>query len=191
MTDSAPKRITRSSKKKIPTIKTMTDTIAIKINEWITALFASSNLEAPTYLDISEFAPAPTPLPRPMMTRYNGVMKPKAASASALMPETQKLSIKLFRNIRNIERIVGKASLFMAFLGLPVIDSMLSLVCIDNIFQKGSIYLYPKNDSRYFFWSCSSYCTSDILIHRIFLFSNWSKSHFHTRKACTLTDTQC
>jgi hypothetical protein len=57
-------------------------------------------------------------------------MNPNAARASALIPATQKLSMRLFKNIRSIERIVGMASLLMAALGFPVIDSMLSLVCM-------------------------------------------------------------
>ena len=130
LTLEAPNNTIKSSKKKIPTIKMITETITIKIIECITALFASPNLSAPTYLEISEFAPAPTPFPRPMMTSYSGVMKPRAARAFALMPETQKLSIRLFKNIRSIEKIVGNASLLMAFLGFPIITSILSLVCI-------------------------------------------------------------
>lgn len=59
----------------------------------MTALFASSILCATTYLEISELTPAPTPLPRPVITRYKGEMKPSAAKASELMPATQKLSI--------------------------------------------------------------------------------------------------
>ena len=73
---------------------------------------------------MSEFAPAPTPLPRPIMTKYSGEINPSAASAFSLIPETQKLSIRLFKNIKSIENIVGKASLFIAFLGFPVIESI-------------------------------------------------------------------
>jgi hypothetical protein len=131
LTDEAPRRTTKSSKKNIPTSKTMTDTKSIRIIEWITALFASSKRSAPTYLEIREFAPAPTPFPRPIMTRYNGKMNPEAARASALIPETQKPSIRLLRNIKNIERMVGKASLLMAFRGFPIIESILELFFIN------------------------------------------------------------
>ena len=110
----------------------MIETITVKIIECITALFASPIRWAPTYLEISELAPAPTPVPSPIITRYNGEMKPNAAKALELMPETQKLSMRLFKNIKSSEKIVGKASLLMALRGFPVIDSILSLACIDN-----------------------------------------------------------
>ena len=129
----------KSSKKKIPTIKIILETTSVKIIECITALFASSILPAPRYLEISEFAPAPTPLPRPMMTRYKGDIKPSAARASALIPETQKLSIKLFKNIKSIEKIVGKANRLIAFRGLPLIDSILSFACINIILHDNNI----------------------------------------------------
>ena len=128
LTLDAPSKTIKSSKKKIPTIKTITDTTSVKIIECITVLFASSKRWAPTYLEISEFAPAPTPLPRPIITRYNGEINPSAAKASAFNPETQKLSMRLFKNIRSIENIVGKANLLMAFLGFPVIKSRFSFI---------------------------------------------------------------
>jgi len=62
-------------------------------------------------------------------------MKPNAASASALMPATQKLSIKLFKNIKSIDKIVGMANLLMAFLGFPTIESRLLLACIKDIMK--------------------------------------------------------
>jgi hypothetical protein len=111
----------------------MIETITVKIIECITALFASPMRWAPTYLEIRELAPAPTPVPRPIITRYNGEMNPRAARALELIPETQKLSMRLFKNIRSRENIVGKASLLMALRGLPVIDSIFSLALIDNI----------------------------------------------------------
>jgi len=134
LTPDAPSNTTRSSKRNIPMIKMTADTANVKMNECITALFASSILIAPTYLEINEFAPAPTPLPKPIITRYNGEMNPSAARASALMPETQKLSIKLFKNIKSIEIIVGMAKAFMAFRGFPVIKLMLSWFAIKDIF---------------------------------------------------------
>ena len=136
MTPEAPNKTIKSSKKNIPTIKIITETIPVKIIEWITALFASSIRCAPTYLEISELAPAPTPLPRPMITKYKGEIKPSAARASELMPATQKLSIRLFKNIKSIEKIVGKANLLIAFLGLPIIDSMFSVFGIANMFSR-------------------------------------------------------
>jgi hypothetical protein len=72
----------------------------------------------------------------PIITRYNGEIKPKAARASALMPETQKLSIRLFKNIKSSENIVGNANLLMALRGFPLIDSILSLACITNSIWK-------------------------------------------------------
>ena len=52
LTSPAPSNITKSSKKKIPTIKTMIEMINVKIIECIIALFASSILFAPRYRDI-------------------------------------------------------------------------------------------------------------------------------------------
>ena len=83
-------------------------------------------------LPLSEFAPAPTPFPRPMITRYRGEMKPNAANASALMPATQKLSMRLFKNIKSIENIVGKANLLMAFFGEPVMESIFSFAILNR-----------------------------------------------------------
>ena len=52
------------------------------------------------------------------------------------MPETQKLSIRLFKNIKSSENIVGNANLLMALRGFPLIDSILSLACITNSIWK-------------------------------------------------------
>lgn len=135
-TSIAPNMIIISSKKNIPIIKMMIEIITVKIIVCITAFSASLKCDAPMYLEINEFPPAPMPLPIPMITKYNGDMNPKAASASVLIPETQKLSIRLFKNIKSIDRIVGIANLFIAFFGSPVIDSIFSLVCIIVLFEK-------------------------------------------------------
>jgi hypothetical protein len=118
----------------------MIETIIIKIKECITALFASSILLAPRYREIKEFAPAPIPIPIPIMTIYRGVINPNAARASVFIPETQKLSIILFKNIKSIEKIVGKANLLIAFLGFPIIVSILELLSI-LINNKNLIYI--------------------------------------------------
>ena len=118
--------MTKSSKKKIPIIEMMIETIIMIIKEWIIALFASSILLAPRYLEVREFAPAPISNPTPIMPMYNGVIKPNAASASAFKPDIQKISMILFKNINSIENIVGKANLLIAFLGLSLLNLYLS-----------------------------------------------------------------
>ena len=117
----------------MPIIKMIIETRNVKIIVCKTALFASSNLDAPTYLEINEFPPAPIPLPMPIKTKYNGDINPNAANASILIPETQKLSIKLFKNIKSNEKIVGMANLFIAFFGSPVIVSIFSFISIIDI----------------------------------------------------------
>ena len=100
LTSDAPNKSTISSKNKMPMIKTILDTITVKIIECKTALFASSILWAPTYLDINELVPAPIPFPRPMITRYNGEINPSAASASPLIPATQNCQSSYLKTLK-------------------------------------------------------------------------------------------
>ena len=57
-------------------------------------------------------------------------MYPSAASGSGPSPATQILSMILFANIKNMLAIMGRDSLLIAFLGSPVIISMLSFFSI-------------------------------------------------------------
>ena len=88
--------------------------------------------------EINELPPAPIPFPIPIRTMNNGVMYPSAANGSAPSPATHMLSIMLFAKIKNILAMIGIDNLFIAFLGSPVIISMLeffsiiSLSCICN-----------------------------------------------------------
>ena len=60
----------------------------------------------------------------------NGVTYPSAANGSGPSPATQILSIMLFANIKNMLAIIGTDSLFIAFLGSPVIISTFSFFSI-------------------------------------------------------------
>lgn len=73
-------------------------------------------------LDINEFAPAPIPFPNPTIIMNIGDTNPTAAKGPAPSPDTHILSTTLFNDINSILKIIGKASLFIAFFGSPVID---------------------------------------------------------------------
>ena len=111
-------------------IVSIIDIIILNIIECIAALSALCLSCAPMYLEIREFAPAPIPFPAPTSTINSGVIYPNAASGSAPSPATHILSIMLFANISSILAIIGIASLFIAFLGSPVIISMFEFFSI-------------------------------------------------------------
>ena len=108
----------------------MIDIIILKIKLCIAALFAALWSWAPIYLDIKEFPPAPIPLPIATNNKNNGVIYPREANGCDPRPETQILSIILLAKIKNILSIIGGANLFIAFLGLPVINSIFSFFSI-------------------------------------------------------------
>ena len=109
------------------------DTTALKIRLCIAALFADDLSSAPIYLDMRELPPAPSPLPNPTIIMKSGVTYPSAANGSGPSPATHMLSMILFANIRNILAIIGIDSLFIAFLGSPVIISTFSFFSIINL----------------------------------------------------------
>lgn len=78
-------------------------------------LFASSFFPALLNLDMTEFIPDPKPPPRPIIITYMGDTRPIAVSASALSPETQKLSTIIFKYIINVDAIFGIKNLLIVF----------------------------------------------------------------------------
>ena len=83
---------------------------------------------APIYLEIKEFPPAPIPFPNPTKIKNKGVIYPNAAKGSAPNPTTHILSIILLAKIKNILAIIGNDNLLIAFLGSPVIISILEFL---------------------------------------------------------------
>ena len=99
--------------------------ITVNITVCTAALSANFLSFPPIALAINEFAPEPIPFPTPTSIINSGVMNPIAASASDPRPATHILSARLYAIIRSMETIIGTANLFIAFLGSPVIISIL------------------------------------------------------------------
>ena len=82
------------------TVKTITIP-SPNTTEWVALLFARFKLSPPRYLEITEFAPAPKPVPNPARAIDKGVIKPTAARAWGPNPDTHAVSIKLFKIKKN------------------------------------------------------------------------------------------